>query len=238
MLNTDPLGHFARPSEPLESTCRTSSPDTDNPSAGAIAHDGDADRLMAFDNRWRFISGDSADDALYPLPRGKGRWCTSFDASMAIEEVAEVRRTPVGDTFIPMNLPDGEISVENPSGAGLFPGHSCALPDGPYDSGRCSANSFPKGYREQIRYDACVSSRQEVIPCENAARNSFSPRCSESHRWNSREWEEGWFLVRAFRHRAEDQDHSRRTGPSQLHARCSKKAKKPLKSEELLKPQA
>ncbi len=58
-INCDISGHFARPSEPLkehlgylgdmvkktESTC-------------AIVHDGDADRMMAFDNRGRYIDGD------------------------------------------------------------------------------------------------------------------------------------------------------------------------------------
>lgn len=130
-LNCNPSGRFARPSEPLEQhlpylggMVRRLGADC------AVVHDGDADRMMAFDNRGRYIDG----DRMLMLFAGYlecRRVVTTVDASMAIEDLAEVRRTPVGDTYVSEELRRwGEFGGE-PSGAWIFPGHSYC-PDGPY----------------------------------------------------------------------------------------------------------
>jgi phosphoglucosamine mutase len=130
-LNCNPSGHFSRPSEPLEENLpyigeivrKTGS-------RCAVVHDGDADRMMAFDNRGRYISGDHMLMLLTEYT-GAQRVVTTSDASMLVEEIAEVRRTPVGDAFVSEELRTwGDFGGE-PSGAWIFPQISLC-PDGPF----------------------------------------------------------------------------------------------------------
>ena len=82
----------------------------------AVVHDGDADRMMAFDNRGRYIDGDHL-LMLFTEHLGAKKVVTTSDASMIIEEIAEVHRTPVGDTFVSEELLSwGDFGGE-PSGA-------------------------------------------------------------------------------------------------------------------------
>jgi phosphoglucosamine mutase len=130
-INCNPSGYFARPSEPLkehlgyigEMVKRTGS-------ECAVVHDGDADRMMAFDNKGRFIDGDHL-LMLFAKYLGADHVVTTSDASMIIEEIAEVRRTPVGDTYVSEELLKwGDFGGE-PSGAWIFPKISLC-PDGPF----------------------------------------------------------------------------------------------------------
>ncbi len=130
-LNCHPGGHFARPSEPVESNLRYIPGMMKTTGAQvAVVHDGDADRMMAFDEKCRYIDGDHL-MMLFTSYLGAKKVVTTVDASMAIEEMTEVRRTPVGDSFVSEELLSwGEFGGE-PSGAWIFPGQSYC-PDGPY----------------------------------------------------------------------------------------------------------
>ena len=130
-INCNPSGHFARPSEPLkehlgyigEMVKRTGS-------ECAVVHDGDADRMMAFDNKGRYIDGDHL-LMLFAQYLDAKHVVTTSDASMIIEEFAEVRRTPVGDSYVSEELLKwGDFGGE-PSGAWIFPKISYC-PDGPF----------------------------------------------------------------------------------------------------------
>ena len=58
-INCNPSGHFARPSEPLkENVGYVGELVKKTESVCAVVHDGDADRMMAFDNKGRYIDGD------------------------------------------------------------------------------------------------------------------------------------------------------------------------------------
>ncbi len=130
-LNCHPAGHFARPSEPVESNLQFIPGMMKTSGAKvAVVHDGDADRMMAFDEKYRYIDGDHL-LMLFTSYLGVKKVVTTVDASMAIEEMAEVRRTPVGDSFVSEELLSwGEFGGE-PSGAWIFPRQSYC-PDGPY----------------------------------------------------------------------------------------------------------
>ncbi len=130
-LNCHPDGHFARPSEPVESNLQFIPGLMKTTGAKvAVVHDGDADRMMAFDEKCRYIDGDHL-LMLFTSYLGAKKVVTTVDASMAIEEMAEVRRTPVGDSFVSEELLSwGEFGGE-PSGAWIFPRQSYC-PDGPY----------------------------------------------------------------------------------------------------------
>ena len=130
-LNADISGVFSRQSEPLpENLSYIPSIIKKTGSSGAVVHDGDADRMMAYDNNGNFIPGDVL-LILFAKYLDAKRVVTTYDASMAIDEVAEVRRTPVGDAYVSEQLVRwGDFGGE-PSGAWIFPVISYC-PDGPY----------------------------------------------------------------------------------------------------------
>ncbi|MDD1676213.1 MAG: phosphopentomutase/phosphoglucosamine mutase [Methanomicrobiales archaeon] len=130
-LNCNVSGRFARPSEPLaENLGHVSAMVVKSGADCGIAHDGDADRMVGFDRRGRYVDGDRM-LMLFARYLDAKRVVTTVDASMAIEEIAEVERTPVGDTYVSEKLMEwGDFGGE-PSGAWIFPRNSYC-PDGPY----------------------------------------------------------------------------------------------------------
>jgi phosphoglucosamine mutase len=131
-LNCEQSGYFPHDIEPTEKNLtdlmeavRESGADL------GIAHDGDADRMMAIDDRGRFIDGDKM---LVIMARelGAKKVITTIDASMAIEEAGfEVMRTSVGDNYISQELKRGGDIGGEPSGSWVFPRKSLC-PDGIY----------------------------------------------------------------------------------------------------------
>ena len=100
-----------------------------------IAHDGDADRMMAVDDRGRFIPGDKL-LAIFARESGAQEVVTTLDASMAIEEMGfAVSRTKIGDTAVSEELRDGGDFGGETSGSWVFPGISLC-PDGIYAAAR------------------------------------------------------------------------------------------------------
>jgi phosphoglucosamine mutase len=131
-LNCTPDGRFPRPSEPTEESladlCRVV---RETGAALGIAHDGDADRMMAVDERGRFIPGDKL---LVMLARAVGarEVVTTLDASMTIEaEGFAIRRTRIGDTWVSAELRKGGDFGGETSGSWIFPAISLC-PDGIY----------------------------------------------------------------------------------------------------------
>ena len=91
-----------------------------------IAHDGDADRMMAVDDKGRFIPGAK-------------QVVTTVDASMGVEEMGfGVIRTRVGDTHVSQELKKGGDFGGEPSGGWIFPAISLC-PDGIYAAARVVA---------------------------------------------------------------------------------------------------
>jgi phosphoglucosamine mutase len=130
-INCNPSGRFSRPSEPLEENLPYLGTMVKKTGAScAIVHDGDADRMMAFDKRGRYIDGDRM-LMLFARYLDAKKVVTTSDASMMIDEIADVHRTPVGDAFVSEELVKwGDFGGE-PSGAWIFPEISYC-PDGPF----------------------------------------------------------------------------------------------------------
>jgi phosphoglucosamine mutase len=138
-LNCYPSGFFPRGIEPSEANlsdlCRVV---RESRAAVGIAHDGDADRMMAVDDRGRFISGDKL---LAVLARAVGakEVVTTLDASMTIETMGfRVRRTRIGDTWVSEELRKGGDFGGETSGAWIFPVISLC-PDGIYAAAQIAA---------------------------------------------------------------------------------------------------
>jgi phosphoglucosamine mutase len=195
-LNSDPSGHFARPSEPLEGglgyvveMVKAGSADC------GVVHDGDADRMMAFDGKGRFIDGDRL-LVLFARYLDARQVVTTMDASMVVDEVAEVQRTPVGDPHVSARLREwGDLGGE-PSGAWIFPDHSLC-PDGIYAAAlfceMVSEWDIPKELDGIPRYPIIRESR----PCSDAGEILGRLGAASPTDGVRREEEEGWFLIRA-----------------------------------------
>ena len=195
-INCNPSGHFARPSEPLREYLGYVGEMVKKIRAdGAVVHDGDADRMMAFDNRGRYIDGDHLLMLFAKYIHAK-RVVTTSDASMIIDEIADVHRTPVGDAYVSEELRTwGDFGGE-PSGAWVFPRISLC-PDGPFagalfceiasewDIGKeiDAMPSYPI-LRESFSHE----SAREIVSALGASSPTDGIRVSG---------EDGWYLVRA-----------------------------------------
>ncbi|MFH1169234.1 MAG: phosphoglucosamine mutase [Chloroflexota bacterium] len=131
-LDCYPSGRFPRDVEPTESNLGNLMRAVREYGAGlGLAHDGDADRMMAVDDRGRFIPGDKLLAVLARTVAAK-EVVTTIDASMAVDELGfNVKRTPVGDTAVSEELRNGGDFGAEPSGSWVFPGVSLC-PDGIY----------------------------------------------------------------------------------------------------------
>jgi len=129
-LNCRPSGMFSRPSEPLEANLTRLKKTVKEAGADlGLAHDGDADRMMAVDELGRFIQGDTLLLLLADSMNAR-QVVTTVDASSIVDHRGfEVRRTPVGDSYVSRVLKNwGEFGGET-SGSWLFPSVSLC-PDG------------------------------------------------------------------------------------------------------------
>ena len=131
-INCYASGFFPHDIEPIEANLKELMAAVKETGADlGIAHDGDADRMMAVDDRGRFISGDKL-LAILAQASGTKTIVTTIDASMAIEEMGfKVKRTKVGDPYISEELKKGSGAGfgGEPSGAWVFPQISLC-PDG------------------------------------------------------------------------------------------------------------
>ncbi len=139
-LNSQPDGNFpGREPEPVEENLSLLKNTVI--AAGAdlgIAHDGDADRMMAVDNAGRFISGDKM-LALFALREARKAISVPVDTSRVIDDLLDgikISHTRVGDVYVAEELKKtgGDFGGE-PSGAWIFPKVSLC-PDGIYAAAR------------------------------------------------------------------------------------------------------
>lgn len=138
-INCTASGFFPRGIEPTESNLSDLMALTRESSADVgIAHDGDADRMMAVDDRGRFVPGDKL---LFILAQaiGAADIVTTIDASMAVGETGyDVRWTRIGDNYVSEELKNGGEFGGEPSGSWVFPGLSLC-PDGIHAAARIAA---------------------------------------------------------------------------------------------------
>ncbi|MDO8578814.1 MAG: phosphoglucosamine mutase, partial [Dehalococcoidales bacterium] len=103
-----------------------------------IAHDGDADRMMAVDDKGRFIPGDKL-LLLFTEHMCANKVVTTLDTSMVIDQIGiDVTRTKIGDIYVSEELKKGGEFGGEPSGAWIFPTHSLC-PDGIYAAAMITA---------------------------------------------------------------------------------------------------
>jgi phosphoglucosamine mutase len=164
-------------------------------SACAIVHDGDADRMMAFDNKGRYIDGDHL-LMLFARYLDAKHVVTTSDASMIIEEIAEVRRTPVGDTYVSEELLKwGDFGGE-PSGAWIFPKISLC-PDGPYAAALFCEITSEWNVAHELDAMPSYPILRESFACETARETVMTLGAASPTDGIRIADEYGWCLIRA-----------------------------------------
>ncbi|MDP2730723.1 MAG: phosphoglucosamine mutase [Dehalococcoidales bacterium] len=162
-INCYPNGIFPHDVEPVEANLGDLMRAViETKAALGIAHDGDADRMMAIDDRGRFISGDKM-LAILSRAAGAKKIVTTIDASMSIDEMGfKVLRTRVGDPYVSEELKKGGEFGGEPSGAWVFPQVSFC-PDGIFAAAQIAA----------IASENMLSILVDSIPAYPVIRGSF-----------------------------------------------------------------
>jgi phosphoglucosamine mutase len=195
-INCNVTGHFARPSEPLkEHLGYIPEMIVQNGLHGAVVHDGDADRMMAFDNKGRYIDGDHL-LMLFTKYLDARHVVTTSDASMIIEGIADVHRTPVGDAYVSEELLAwGDFGGE-PSGAWIFPQISLC-PDGPFAAALFCEIASELDVAKEIDAMPSYPILRESIPCETARETLIAMGAANPTDGVRTADENGWCLIRA-----------------------------------------
>jgi len=132
-INSDMNGRFpGRPPEPTEENLGDLKRAVVAMRADmGIAHDGDADRMVAVDDKGMFVSPDQL-LALFAKRYAKRRVVVTVDASMAVDDFvgSKVIRTRVGDVFVSEEVKRSRADFGGePSGTWVFPDQTYC-PDG------------------------------------------------------------------------------------------------------------
>jgi phosphoglucosamine mutase len=219
-INCNPSGHFARPSEPLkENLGNVGEMVKKTGSACAVVHDGDADRMMAFDSKGRYIDGDHL-LMLFARYLGAKHVVTTSDASMIIEDIAEVKRTPVGDTYVSEELLKwGDFGGE-PSGAWIFPKISYC-PDGPFAAALFCEIASEWNVSDELDAMPSYPILRESFACDTARETVLALGATSPTDGIRIAKEDGWFLIRA--------------SGTEPKIRITAEAKSPAKAKEMLK---
>ena len=215
-LNAQPDGSFpGRPSEPTADTCETLSATVATTDAVlGIAHDGDADRMLAVDETGRFLSGDVLVTIFARRAATAGeRVAVPVDTSRAVADTlaeagVEVTRTRVGDVYVAAaaTAPDVAFGGE-PSGAWIWPDETLC-PDGPLAA--CTLASVVGGDESLAELADRVPTypiRRTNLETDEKARVMAAVERAVSDQYDAAnvttldgvrvETADGWFLIRA-----------------------------------------
>ncbi|NYT11171.1 MAG: phosphoglucosamine mutase [Methanomassiliicoccales archaeon] len=208
-INCQPDGYFpGRLSEPTEehltdllNMVRAKGADL------GIAHDGDGDRMVAVDEKGRFVDGDRL-LALF-ASRFKGGIVVPINASMILDEIVgdNVVRTRVGDVFVSQALKQGGLEFGGePSGTFIFSDQTYC-PDGVYAAALLASMVVERPLSEMVdelpSYPVSRMSFKFQLDARRKVADSLSSmmRVMECDRLLTldgfrADFEEGWFLIR------------------------------------------
>lgn len=212
-LNAQPDGRFpARPSEPTAETCRGLAAHVAGTGADlGIAHDGDADRMMAVAGDGTFVSGDALLAVFGAEAAGEGELVAApVDTSLAVDDAlaergADVVRTRVGDVYVAERTrEEGVVFGGEPSGAWIFPGET-RCPDGPLAAVVLAALAADRPIAERVADVPDYPIRRETVETDEkaAAMAAITDRVRASYDDVSETdgvrvgLDDGWFLLRA-----------------------------------------
>ena len=209
-LNSNPDGHFpGRPPEPTEENLTDLKNAVVSMKADlGIAHDGDADRMVAIDDKGMFLGGDQL-LALFAKRFAKKKVVVTVDTSMAIDDYidAKIIRTRVGDVFVSEEVKESKADFGGePSGTWIFPDQSYC-PDGVLAAARLVEMASKKKLSELrskipryqiLRGAVSYNPKFKEMVLRNLDKAMRALKCDElltldGYRF---QYEDGWTLVR------------------------------------------
>ena len=211
-INTG-LEGFSRPSEPNEANLRHLMKMVVETGADfALAHDGDADRIVVIDNTGNILPLDVQLAIMieHELQRKKGRIISTVEASLNIRDIVEsnggsIEITPVGSTYVADELEKtNAVFGGEPCGEYIY-GEGVHVPDAILGAAKlveifCEKGKFSeirKQYKQNFMHrdkfmstnkSGVVASIKKEISIDGKIRTDDGLRIDE---------EDGWFLVRA-----------------------------------------
>jgi len=213
-LNGQPDGAFpGRPSEPTRDTLEALSTFVGETDADlGIAHDGDADRMLAVDETGTFVPKDALLAIFASRAAGSGdRIAAPVDTSLAVDDAlaavgADVTRTQVGDVYVAERTTEPNVVFGGePSGAWIWP-EETRCPDGPLAACKLVELVASGGPLSELvgEIDRYPIRRDSIEVPDNAATMEEVSR-QVGRRFDDVETldgvrvetETGWFLVRA-----------------------------------------
>jgi phosphoglucosamine mutase len=170
-INCQPDGFFpGRSSEPTSKSlsllmeCVVSN----NADLG-IAHDGDADRMVAVDEKGNFVGGDPL-LTLFAKHEVKNSVVVPVNASMAVDDLvgdAKVIRTKVGDVFVSQKIKEYSADFGGePSGTWIFPDQNLC-PDGIYAAVKLAELVEKEPLSQQIHNLPKYPRKKGTLSCTN-----------------------------------------------------------------------
>jgi phosphoglucosamine mutase len=211
-LNSQPDGHFpARNPEPNDQNLSLLKKAVVEFGADlGIAHDGDADRMMAIDEKGNFVSGDEllAIFGRFECEDKEGSVVVPVDTSMMIDdylEGSEIIRTRVGDVYVAEGIKKyGAIYGGEPSGSWIFPKISYC-PDGIYAAAKLVEIVGEKKLSELRAELPVYDTKRGALACPNEKKAEFMKKVKAKLEPLGKvldidgirvELEDGWVLVR------------------------------------------
>lgn len=211
-LNSQPDGHFpARNPEPIDQNLSLLKKAVVEFGADlGLAHDGDADRMMAVDEKGNFVSGDEllAIFGRFECENEEGSVVVPVDTSMMVDdylEGSEIIRTRVGDVYVAEGIKQyGAIYGGEPSGSWIFPRISYC-PDGIYAAAKLVEIVGEKKLSELRAELPVYNTKRGALPCPNEKKAEFMKKVKTKLEPLGKvldidgirvELEDGWVLIR------------------------------------------
>ncbi|UCE39520.1 MAG: phosphoglucosamine mutase [Thermoplasmata archaeon] len=211
-LNCQPDGFFpGRRSEPsIENLSSLMKAVISSDADLGIAHDGDADRMVAVDEKGNYVGGDSL-LALFAKNEVKKSVVVPVNTSMAIEKVvgdAEVIRCKVGDVFVSEMIKKHNADFGGePSGTWIFPAQSLC-PDGIFAAVRLAElvqkvplsnqiSALPKYPRKKGTISCPNNKKSETLALVKNRLSDLNPKALATEDGIRAQFESSWILIRA-----------------------------------------
>ncbi|WP_439025431.1 phosphoglucosamine mutase [Haloarchaeobius sp. DT45] len=211
-LNAQPDGSFpGRPSEPTAENCESLTRLVAQTADLGIAHDGDADRMMAVTEDGEFVPGDVLWALFAREAVGEGdRVAAPLNTSLAVDDALEplgatVEHTKVGDVYVAEAATAPAVAFGGePSGAWIWPDETLC-PDGPLAACKLASLVATAGSLRglvddietyPIRRDSVETDEKAAVM--DAVETTLRERYAEvDDRDGIRvDTDDGWFLVR------------------------------------------
>jgi phosphoglucosamine mutase len=210
-INSDPDRFFhGRTPEPTEENLKVLKDFVKATKADlGIAHDGDADRMVAVDEKGNYVDGGKLLSLFCSIEAVKNV-VIPFDASMAIDDSlkhVKVNRCRVGDVYVSETIKKtGADFGGEPSGTFIFPKHSMG-PDGIYAAARLvgivkgnklsklisKLPSYPT-IKESIQFDP--KKKEKIMKAVNKSLDSLKSKRVEKIEGTKLTFKNAWALVR------------------------------------------